>query len=544
MESLEPGHPIIPRSDGVPPSDSHLKQLEILNEIARIATLDLELRPMLQRITDVLASKFDWQFVSLASVDAERHEFQCEAVTTAVPTSIYVGYGRALGSGVVGEVAATERPVLIDDVRAHPNYVETMPGALSELCVPVKHKGRLVAILNLESTRLAAVHEQLALLMTVADQIAGAIASAHLYEELKQRAQLMEMMSEISRSALEATDLDSLLERVVQYVQSRFPVEFVAILMHDIERGEFLQKANAGALDVEPQQRWPITQGIVGRCLRTGETQLVLDVRSDPEYHVVNPHVTSELVVPICFGTQILGAMNVESRTPDVFTIANVFAFDSFATQVAGAIHLAAINQQLAETSTQLEQKTLDLEAANAHLARAIETLERISAEDGLTGVANRRHFDQALVLEWRRAARSRMSISLLLIDIDSFKNYNDTCGHQAGDDCLRRVAQTLRDTLQRAGDLVARYGGEEFAVLLPDTDTEAAQRIAEVLRERIEALAIPHPAGAHDCVTVSIGVSATIPERASVHTDSFLRHVDEALYEAKRSGRNRVVGR
>ncbi|HWW62003.1 MAG TPA: diguanylate cyclase, partial [Thermoanaerobaculia bacterium] len=527
MQSLEPASPEVPPSTEIPASDSHVEQLEILNEVARIATLDLELRPMLQRITDALARKFDWQFVSLASIDDERHGFVCEAVTSSVATAIYVGYGRALGSGVVGEVAATERAVLIDDVRAHPNYVETMPGAQSEICVPVKHKGQLVAILNLESTRLAAFHGQLPLLMTVADQIAGAISSARMYGELKQRARLMEMMSEISRSALATTDLDSLLDRVVQYVQQRFPVELVAILMFDAAKREFMQKAYAGAVELQPRQRWPVAEGIVGRCLRTAETQLVLDVASDPEYRSVNPHVAAELVIPICFDDHILGAMNLESSTPDVFTPANVVAFEAFALQVAGAIHLASVNEKLEATTMQLEQKTRDLESANEHLARAIETLERISAEDGLTGVANRRHFDQALVLEWRRSARSRMPVSLLLIDIDFFKAFNDACGHQAGDDCLRRVAQTLRDTLQRAGDLVARYGGEEFAVLLPDTDAAPAAQIAEVLRERVEAMNVTHPAATYDHVTVSIGVSTTVPERTSVHADTFLRRVD-----------------
>ncbi|HET8773754.1 MAG TPA: GAF domain-containing protein, partial [Thermoanaerobaculia bacterium] len=128
------------------------RSLEVLNQVARIASLDLELRPMLQRITDTLAEQFDWQFVALISLDLELGAFQCEALSTSVDTSVYVGYGRELGSGVVGQVAATGEPVLIDDVHTWPNYVETMPGARSELCVPVKHHRRTVAVLNLEST--------------------------------------------------------------------------------------------------------------------------------------------------------------------------------------------------------------------------------------------------------------------------------------------------------------------------------------------------------------------------------------------------------
>src|SRR6266576_6829718 len=201
------------------------RRLETINEIARIATLDLELRPMMQRITDALAQKFGWEFVALVMVDADRTAFVCEAVTSTMPTDIHVGYSRPLGSGVVGTVAATEQPILLDDVRTFPGYVETMPGTASEICVPVRHGGKLVAVLNLESTRPAAFHDQLPLLTTVADQLAGAIANARLFGETRERARLMEMMSEVSRTALEANDLSELLDRIVRYVEEHFSVE-------------------------------------------------------------------------------------------------------------------------------------------------------------------------------------------------------------------------------------------------------------------------------------------------------------------------------
>lgn len=523
-----------------PASDS--RSLEVLNEVARIATLDLELRPMLQRITDSLAAKFDWQFVALISLDLERGAFQCEALTTTVETSVYVGYGRALGSGVVGEVAASGSPVLIDDVRAWPNYVETMPGARSELCVPVKHHGRIVAVLNIESTRPAAFHGQLELLETVADQIAGAVASAQLFEELRQRARLMEMMSEVSRTALEATDLDELLERVTRYIHERFPLELASIVMYDQAREEFVHTTTAGDMFSAPAQRWPANRGIIARCIRERATQLVPDVTTDPEYVAINARVTSELAVPIRFQDRILGILNLESSTADVFTRANVLAFEAFADQVAGAIHIASVNERLADATRQLESKTRALEDANEHLASAIETLHRISAQDGLTGVANRRHFDETLTLEWRRAARGHEPLSLLMLDIDFFKSFNDTAGHQAGDDCLRRVAQMLRESVQRAGDLVARYGGEEFAVLLPDTDGDHALQIALRLRERIEAMNLPHPSAPLGRVTVSIGVASVVPPRDGTGSEDFVRVADAALYDAKRQGRNRVA--
>jgi diguanylate cyclase (GGDEF)-like protein len=527
-----------------PETGTHAAQLEMLNEVARIATLDLELRPMMQRITDALARKFEWEFVALMTIDRERNAFVCEALTTTISgsTSVHVGYSRALGSGVVGQVAMTGEPIVIDDVRSWPNFVDTMSGVQSEICVPVAHHGELVAVLNLESTRPAAFHGQLPLLTTVADQIAGAIASAQLYEELRQRARLMEMMSEVSRTALEATDLRELLERVVRYIQQRFPLELTAIVTYDAERQDFLHAASAGTISVHQGMRMPVTHGVVGRCIRSGRTQLVLDVRADREYIIVNERVTSELVVPIRFQNGILGVLNVESASPEVFTPANVLAFEAFADQIAGALHLSSVNARLNEASTLLEQKTEALEQANGHLAKAIETLHHISTQDGLTGVSNRRHFDETLALEWRRAARSRAPLSLLMIDIDYFKAYNDATGHQNGDESLRRVATTLRDALHRAADLVARYGGEEFAVLLPETDETHARQVAETLRAQIESLDVRHPASPNGFLTISIGVGSDVPPRDGAGVDELVRTADNALYEAKRRGRNRVV--
>ena len=227
LHSSHPPFSILPHTDAL-----YARQLEAINEVARIATLDLELGPMTQRVTDALASRFEWEFVALIMVEAG--VFVCQAVTSATPTEIHVGYSRPIGSGVVGTVAATGQPILLDDVHTFPGYVETMPGTASEICVPVRHGGKLVAVLNLESTRPAAFHDQLPLLTIVADQLAGAIANARLFGEMRERARLMEMMSEVSRTALEANDLGDLLDRIVRYVAEHFPVERVSITLRDI----------------------------------------------------------------------------------------------------------------------------------------------------------------------------------------------------------------------------------------------------------------------------------------------------------------------
>jgi diguanylate cyclase (GGDEF)-like protein len=505
------------------------RRLEILNEVARIATLDLELRPMFQRVADALRRKFGWEYVACCSVDWERSRFVCEALSSELPSDMYVGYTRELGSGVVGEVALNGRPILLDDVELFGNYVETLPGARAELCVPVRHGGRTVAVINLESTRAGAFHNHLPLLATVAEQVAGAIANARLYDEVRRRARLLEMVSEVSKAALEAGELDLLLTRIVEYVHRHFPLSTAAILLVDEARGEFEQTAQAGgARETVPlRKKWTVADGIVGRAVRTAQPQLVMDVHADPDYVEVDARVTSEYALPIRLSGRTLGVLNLEGTTPEAFSRDNQVVFRTFADQLAGAIHMAAMNQEL--------------ELANARLRRANRRLSRLSARDGLTGVANRRRLDRALVMEWRRAGRTETPLSLLMADIDFFKDYNDLHGHQGGDEVLRRVAEALAGCLHRAGDLVARYGGEEFAVLLPATDAEHALLMGEKLRRAVESLRIPHggsPVG--PWVTLSLGAAAARP-RAGLRPRTLLEHADRALYQAKREGRNRV---
>jgi diguanylate cyclase (GGDEF)-like protein/PAS domain S-box-containing protein len=169
------------------------------------------------------------------------------------------------------------------------------------------------------------------------------------------------------------------------------------------------------------------------------------------------------------------------------------------------------------------------------------DELLRIACTDPLTGIANRRRLDAFMEHEWRRAARGGSPVSLVMIDVDHFKLFNDRLGHPAGDRCLQRIAQLIENLAKRPTDLAARYGGEEFALVLAGTEMPSAQHLAEVLRQRIEALRIPHPASsAGEWVTASLGVATRYPG-AAAGLDALLRDADAALYQAKAEGRNRV---
>lgn len=212
----------------------------------------------------------------------------------------------------------------------------------------------------------------------------------------------------------------------------------------------------------------------------------------------------------------------------------------------------AALLRALRNLYHVLSQQNGDLATANQHLEQrvaertreleiAYHKLETLSRTDGLLHIANRMHFDERIRAEWKRAQREGQELALLMLDVDFFKRYNDTYGHQQGDACLRAVAQAAAAALRRPADLVARYGGEEIVALLPHTDLAGAHGVAAAIQVQLAARRIPHRAsGVADHVTVSIGV-ATLWPRADNQPEQLIAIADAALYEAKRRGRNQI---
>jgi diguanylate cyclase (GGDEF)-like protein/PAS domain S-box-containing protein len=188
-----------------------------------------------------------------------------------------------------------------------------------------------------------------------------------------------------------------------------------------------------------------------------------------------------------------------------------------------------------------LERDISERKRSEEHLQSAYRAMETLVVVDALTGIANRRRFDDAIATEWRRALRESSKLSLLLIDADHFKRYNDTYGHVRGDSCLKQIAEAALDIVLRPGDLVARYGGEEFAVILPGTDESGAKAVAEDICQAVRNRRLPHEGNAPGIVTVSIGCATIVPQRGKT-AQNLIESADQALYRAKGRGRNRVI--
>lgn len=261
----------------------------------------------------------------------------------------------------------------------------------------------------------------------------------------------------------------------------------------------------------------------------------------------------------LCFAAAITALTNL-GLLPTNFLTVNALQFGSTLEMLLLAFALA---DRFNEIRRQKESAQSQVLAAQQHLVENLQSSERIletrvaertaelsilnrklealSMTDGLTGIANRRHFDEVLAREWDRALRLDQPLALAILDVDWFKKYNDHYGHQEGDDCLRSVASILATNVCRTGDLVARYGGEEFVFIAPATDGDNALNMAKKVCETLQALTLPHEMSEFGCVTFSIGVAAIIPNKEDT-SDRLVKAADDALYHAKAQGRNRAV--
>jgi diguanylate cyclase (GGDEF)-like protein len=277
----------------------------------------------------------------------------------------------------------------------------------------------------------------------------------------------------------------------------------------------------------------PMCGSSLQTIIDTGRPRIINDLE---QYLADHPHskstrrvltegIRSSLTCPLVAMSKPIGFLFFSSTTTNTYANAHVDFFMRVAGQLSTILEKGRMYSELLEAKQQVEQ-------ANVQLAR-------LASVDGLTGVANRRAFDERFDAEWRRARDGASALSVLLIDIDHFKRVNDTYGHAAGDECLKALGRALGRASQRAGDFVARYGGEEFTVVLPETGQGGAITIAEKIRAEVEALEVSIGGGAVVRMTISVGIATMVHHGAPAE---LLVAADRALYAAKEHGRNCIV--
>jgi diguanylate cyclase (GGDEF)-like protein len=294
--------------------------------------------------------------------------------------------------------------------------------------------------------------------------------------------------------------------------------------------------------------RWLINMGLSVLHAKTGEEGLEAFRRERPDL------ILLDIIMPGIDGFEVARAIRRFEKyhgwwTPIIFLTARADENDlQCAIDAGGDDYLIkpvseVVLKAKINAMRRMAQMRDSLRKTQDKLRKANDQLQRLSAIDSLTGIANRRRFDATMLREWRRCSRSALPLSLLVIDVDLFKLFNDHYGHQMGDECLKVVAHALQETTRRQDDLVARYGGEEFAAIMPETNLEGALAVAEDMRAGVVGLRIDHAwSSVAPVVTVSIGVASIIPPKDSeAGIPALIRAADDALYHAKESGRNQV---
>ncbi|MBE9169421.1 diguanylate cyclase [Pleurocapsales cyanobacterium LEGE 06147] len=350
-------------------------------------------------------------------------------------------------------------------------------------------------------------------------------------ELLAQQAHRDRILAEITQRIHESLDLEVILSTAVEKINQFLSVDKIMITKVDSpNRSQILFESDNSQTTNNCEVNNACHRNMFGlpknfEQLQQGKVVVLEQVDPSAENSISLQQKfegCSVLLVPIINEKKLWGLLSAEQYTqPRQWQTGEIELLQQIAVQLAIAIHQSELYQQL--------------EKAN-------QELEKLAEIDSLTGIANRRKFDECIAREWLRLARERVHLSLILCDIDHFKLYNDTYGHQAGDRCLKQVSQAIAKAIKRPADLAARYGGEELAIILPNTTPEGAEKLARQICLKVEALQIPHlnsPINMY--VTLSVGVAGCIPRHES-SPQALISAADRALYQAKEAGRNRVV--
>lgn len=485
-------------------------QLSLLEEVGRQITDSLDEKEILERTLQAIVNRFGYAEAAI-SLLVNDDILEVAAISGTQDFGYRRGFQQKMGKGIIGHVAQTHNAHIAGDVSLDPYYFSTAARSGSAAGVPMLDKDVLLGVIYVESaTRHAIQADDVQALQTLANQVATSLQKARLYARTQEHLQVMTALQSVSHVITSSLEINQILNNVIQLLRDSFGYTYISVYLLD---GDVLHLgAQLGYPEAILIPEIPVSAGVVGRAARSKETQFVHDVSTDPDFMPAAEDVKSKISVPLVKDANVLGVLSVEAESSAALDESDVNLLNALAGSLAVAID-------------------------NAHLHAEVKLM---AMTDVVSGLANRRAFEGFLEAEMIRASRYNQPLSLIILDLDSFKIYNDRWGHPAGDVRLREIADLLRASV-REPDMAARYGGEEFAVILPNTTKRGAVRLAERLR-RAAAASAPYRHGLDAPIsgyTLSLGV-ATYPDDA-INLKELLLAADNAELTAKRLGKNRV---
>ena len=485
-------------------------QLGLLDVVSRQMTESLDEKEIFERTVQAIVSVFGYE--EAAILQPIGNELELIAVGGTVNMGFRPGFRQNVGQGIVGHVAETQRYHYASDITNDPYYYHPDKlGVGSALGTPILYGSQLLGVIYIQSGVSNPIfQEDILTMQTLANHLAISIQKARIYAEARDNLTSMTTLQSVTETVTSSLELDNIFKTVVQLLKETYGYTYVSIYM--LEDSILRFGAQAGYPEELIIYEIPINMGITGRTVRTKQVQFIPNVKSDPTFLVASYEVESEICVPLLKNDNVLGVLNIESTTSRPLTEKDIALLTSFASPVAMAIDNARLHAKITS----------------------------FALTDGMTGLFNRRAFDQIFETEIARAARYEHLLSLIIIDMDSFKEYNDSYGHPAGDERIKAIAGILLEDV-RNPDIAARYGGEEFAIILPHTTKAGAIMLAERLRESAEAQSPEKntPGAVSSGYTISLGV-ASFPEDGTT-SEEILLAADNAELTAKRLGKNRV---
>lgn len=484
------------------------KEYELLTQIGQAISSHLDQDDILSAVQKELGQIFDTAdfYVAFQDGDEIRFEFEVEN------SELLPKRSRKVENGLTEYIIRTGQPVLIrsdmEKARERLGLTFEPPKAAKSFCgAPIMLGGKPAGIMAAQSTEREFVFEprDLEVMQTAAGQVSVAVENARLFQDEQRRSRQLAFLNNVSKMAISSENSEQMLASIVSEIQKTFHFDHIGIGIFDYTTKDIEIKAEAGSTAQAMGKRIPLGSGIVGRVARTSETALIQS-SGETQLQGVLPDSRSVLCIPVTYGETLMGVLNVESCNEEAFSPQDVLIMKTMADLLATALHNAFVFQRL----------------------------QQQSITDGLTGIKTRRFFWESLSSEWKRASRSGRPFSVVLIDLDKFKEVNDSLGHLEGDLVLTRVGHLLEQKC-RQSNVVARYGGDEFIVLMPETGVEQAQILAERLRLWIST----DPMLKEHKITGSFGV-ASFPVHG-VSAEDIVRVADAGMYVSKHAGGDRV---
>jgi diguanylate cyclase (GGDEF)-like protein len=484
------------------------KEYELLTEIGQAISSHLDQDDVLRTVQVELGKIFDTSCFYIAFQEEDEILFELEVENGVLLRK----RSRRIGNGFTEHVMKTGQPLLIEkdleELRAKLGVEFVPPSRARSFCaVPIFLGGKAVGAMAAMSTEkeLQFQRRDLEVMQTAAGQLGVAIENARLFTEEQRRAKHLAFLNNISKLAISSEDAEQMMADIVREIQKNFRYDHIGIGLMDYITKDIEIKAEAGTTSQTLGRRIPVGSGVLGKVARTGVSALVQNA-GPGQLAGVLPESRAVLCLPISYGETLLGVLNIESRDENAFAPQDVLILNTLADLLATALHNSFVFQKL----------------------------QQQSITDGLTGIKTRRFFWEALSSEWKRASRTGRPFSVVLIDLDKFKEVNDSLGHLEGDMVLARVGRLLEQKC-RQSNVVARYGGDEFIILMPETGIEQAQALADRLRVWVAT----DPMLEEHHITGSFGV-ASFPVHGFAMED-LIRVADAGMYVAKHAGGNQV---